>query len=214
MIAARSLGQMLASNVLSDTQEAIVATLTTLLPGITIRKHPGKVDISELVNASVVAAPGVGLGWSQVKYAGMADGSFCMAVGWTAYIVAEAMVNNDRRVEKEQVGLAIGTQLIKILSDDEASFWNRTGTLPIGFNGLPEPELKPFFTIRDAAKGTAYYIVTWTQIIADVGETTFPTATGRVRSPDEPIIDYDSEADLAHVGHWIPARQVPEDEDA
>lgn len=212
MIAARTIGQMLASNPLADTHDAIVATLRTLLPDVSIRKHPGKVDLSELVAKSVVPAPGIGLGWSQVKYAGMADGSFCMAVGWTAYIVAEAMVNNDRRVEKEAVGMAIGAQLLQILGDDQAQFWNRTGILPIGFNGLPEPELKPFFTVRDAAQGTAYYVVTWTQIVADVGETTFPTATGRVRSPDEPIIDYDGEADLEHVGHWIPATRVENDD--
>ncbi|MEZ5782073.1 MAG: hypothetical protein R3D70_10655 [Rhizobiaceae bacterium] len=214
MIPAASLSQLLASNPLADTQAAIVATLRALLPGVTVELHPGKVDLSELVAKQVVAAPGIGLGWSQAKYAGMADGSFCVTVSWTAYIVAEAMVNADRRVEKEAVGLAIGGQLLKILADDEASFWNRTGVLPIGANNAPEPELKPFFTVRDAAQGTAYYVVTWSQIIADIGETTFPLAAGRVRSPDDMVIDYGSEADLQHVGHWIPALQVPEDDDA
>lgn len=212
MIPTASLAQLLAGNPLAETQDAIVAMLRSRLTGVTIVKHPGKVDLSELVAKSVVAAPGIGLGWSQARHAGMADGSFCFAVNWTAYIVAEAMVNGNRRVEKEAVGMAIGAQLLKILGDDEASFWGRTGILPV--EDKPAPELKPFFTIRDAAQGAAYYVVTWSQIIADVGETTFPTAVGRVRSADEPVIDYDTEEDLQHVGHWIPARQVEEDGDA
>jgi hypothetical protein len=207
---ARSLDQMLAANPIATVQAAIVTTLKGLLPGVSIVLHPGKVDLSELVAKSVVAAPGIGIGWSRVIPVALPDVSFSAQVFWTAYVVAEARVVAGRRVEKEAVGLAIGQQLVAILFDD-ASFWGCDGVLP------PEkPEMKPLFTIRDAAQGTIYYTVTWSQVIADIGEPALPTATATVDAgalaDGAAVLDYEHAADMLNVTHFIPAAR--EDDDA
>lgn len=209
MIARKTLAELLASNPVADLQDAIAAMMKDRIQGVSVVKHPGKVDLSELVAKTVVTAPGIGLGWSQVRYAGAADGSFGMLVNWTAYIAAEARTIADRRVEKEAIGIAIGSQILKILGDDEASFWNRTGVLPV--EDKPAAELKPIFTVRDASQGVAYYVVTWWQIIADVGETTFPTAKATGGDADQARIDYDDPADLDAISKFFPARREPDD---
>lgn len=203
MIAAAPLDQMLAADPIAAIQRAIVSTLSSLMPGVAVTAHPGKVDLSELLAKSVVQAPGIGIGWSRIKRAGMIDGSFGAAVEWTAYIVAEARMVANRRVEKEAVGIAIGQQLLRILGDD-SSFWDRTGVLPPARE--PSPELKPFFTIKDAAQGTAYYVVTWTQVAADIGTTAFPTQTGSVNLNDGSV-EYTEAGFRDLIASFIPAER-------
>ncbi len=212
MINPVSLDQLLANDPIGDLQAAIVSTLHTLLPGVTIARHPGKVDISELIAKTVVPAPGIGIGWSRLRPEPMADGSYSVAVDWVAYIVAEAKVIDGRRREKEEVALAIGGQLVKILSDVLTSLWGRTGILPIT-QDRSAPDMRPLFTIKDASQGTAYYTVAWTQCIADIGTPDFPAFVGHV-DPDNLVIDYLNAAELAAIAPWIPARQVPDDPDA
>ncbi len=174
-----SLDQMLAADPVASLQAEIVSSVKTLLTGVTVARHPGKVDLSELVAKTVVTAPGVGIGWSRIRAADMIDGSFDLAVEWVAYIVADARVVGLKRVEKEEVGIAIGVRMLAILNDKEASFWGRTsGLMPVSQS--PVPELKPLFTVRDAAQGTAYYTVTWTQVIPDAGLTYFPQHIGTI----------------------------------
>lgn len=174
-----SLDQMLVADPVASLQAAIVTTVKTLLTGVTVARHPGKVDLSELVAKTVVPAPGVGIGWSRIRTAGLVDGSYGLAVEWVAYIVAEARVVGLKRVEKEEVGIAIGARLLAILNDNDASFWGLTsGLMPV--SETPAPEMKPLFTVRDAAQGTAYYTVTWTQVIPDCGRTYFPEHTGTI----------------------------------
>ena len=173
--------------------------------------HPGKVDLSELIARSVVTAPGIGIGWSRIRRAAILDGSFGAAVEWTAYIVAEAKIVAGKRVEKEVVGSAIGAQLLRILSDDLACFWGLTGVLPPAPDAIPE--LKPFFTIKDTAQQTAYYVVTWTQTIADIGTTLFPTATGRT-DPENAAINYSDPDAIDAIARFLPALEAPEDGNA
>ena len=200
MIKPQPLEQLIAADPLVPVQEAIVATLRTLLPGVRIEPHPGKVDLSELIAKSVVTAPGIGIGWSRIRRAALLDGSFGAAVEWVAYIVAEPKLVG-RRVEKEVIGAAIGGQLLRILSDDIACFWGRTGILP---PADAVPELKPFFTIKDAAQQTAYYVVTWTQTIADIGATHFPTATSRT-DPEHGTINYADADAIDAIARFLPA---------
>lgn len=191
-----SLDQMLIADPVAALQASIVDTIRTLVTGVTVIRHPGKVDLSELIGKTVVPAPGIGIGWSRVRSAGMLDGSFGLSVEWVAYIVAEARVVGLKRVEKEEVGIAIGTRLIAILNDDEAPFWGRTaGLLPVA--DTPPPEMKPLFTVREAAQGTVYYTVTWTQVIPDVGQSMFPQHVGTADA-DNSTVNYEDPA-------WIDA---------
>lgn len=196
-----SLDQLLAADPIASLQTAIVDTIKTLLTGVTIIKHPGKVDLSELIEKTVVPAPGISIGWSRARAAGLSDGSYGLAVDWVAYIVAEARVVGMKRVEKEEVGIAIGARLIVILNDREASFWGRaSGLLPV--SETPAPELKPIFTVKDKSQGTAYYTVTWTQIIPDVGRTYFPQHLGTVNA-EEGVIGYENPEWLEAIGPFM-----------
>jgi hypothetical protein len=199
MTAPRTLGQLLERDVLAAAQTAIVAKLSAAFDGVTVLAHPGKVDLSELVGKAVVAAPGVGIGWSRVRVDPMMDGAQSFAVDWTAYIVAEAKVVGGKRVEKETVGMAIGARLLELLNDDAFTAFV-AGMMP------PEPraELKPFFTIRDASQGTVYYIVTWSQLIADLGVPRFPQQTATVDEALPGFVFEDDEARDA-VAQFLPA---------
>lgn len=208
MIAPASLDQLLSIDRVAPMQAAIVSQLRTLLPGVTVTAHPGKVDLSELISRTVVQAPGIGIGWSRIRDVMLADGAFCLSVEWVAYIVAEARVVAQRRVEKEAVALAIGGRLLEILSDQVASLWNLTQVLPVADN--PPAELKPLFTVKDASQGVAYYTVTWTQIVADLGRDIFPDHAGTV-DVEAGLINYESAEALEAIAPWIPAREVPDD---
>ncbi len=203
-----TLAQILDQDVVAPVHAAIVSTLKTLNPGLTIERHPGKVDISELVAKTVVKAPGVGVGFVKMREGRRADGVFFVTVDWVAYIVVQSAVVAGKRREKEDQGLAIGARLLAILADEEASLWGRSAILPV--EATPAPELKPLFTVRDQTEGMAYYTVTWTQIIAELGASVFPAVKGQY---DEATgaIDFGSEEALDSIAPWIPA---PEDSDA
>lgn len=200
MIQPRPLDELLARDPLAPVQSAIVDTLKPLLPGVSIEKHPGKVDISELVKKSVVAAPGIGIGFSRVRESFLIDGATCFTVDWVAYIVAEAKAVANRRREKEEVGLAIGARLLAILGDQETSLWGLHGIMPV--EEKPPAEMKPFFTIKDASQGTAYYVVTWSQVVADIGPTVFPDLIGHV-SEDASHIQFEDDAALDAIKPWL-----------
>ena len=209
MIAPKPLDQLLATNALGPLQAAIVSTLRTLNPGVTVEAHPGKVDISELISKTVVTAPGIGLGWTKVKTGQHADGTFYLAVEWVAYIVTEAKVINGRRAEKEALALAIGGRLLAILADLDINMWGRTGVLPP--ETTPPAELKPIFTVGDASQGIAYYTVTWTQIVPALGTGFMPAHVGRY---DEQLgaIRYPDADQIEDLSPWIPAsREADED---
>lgn len=205
MIVPATLKEIMAADPTADTQAAIVDTLDGLLKGVSVVGHPGKVDIAELVGKTVVKAPGVGIGWSRIRPAMLADGSYSASVEWTAYIVVEATVVDNKRVEKERIGFAIGGQLLKILADPMVATWGRQGLLPP--EATPAPELKPLFTVRDQSQGTAYYTVSWTQQVVDIGAGIFPQPIGAVGIEDG-AIEYAEGASIQSMAPWLPAGVV------
>jgi len=205
MIAPATLQQIMAADPTANTHNAIVDTLKSLLKGVSIVSHPGKVDIAELVGKTVVQAPGVGIGWSRIRPAMLADGSYSASVEWTAYIVVEAAMVGGKRVEKEHVGFAIGGQLLKILNDPIVATWGMVGITPPETS--PAPELKPLFTVRDQSQGTAYYTVSWTQQVVDIGAGVFPLPIGAVDIEDGSI-QYAANAAIRDMAPWLPAEVV------
>lgn len=200
-----NLATLLSNDRLGEAQLAIVAALGRLIQNVKVAAHPGKVDVSELIARTVVSAPGIGIGWSRIRRAAVSDGAYNLAVEWTAYIVAEAAMVGLRRVEKESVGLAIGSRILAILADSREPFWGLSGILPP--EEVPAPEMKPIFTVRDASQGVAYYAVTWTQTIADLGRGHFPASVGQAY-PDHGVIGYASAEDLNSVLGFIPGEEV------
>ena len=205
-----TLAQLLEADPLADFQAAIVATLKTLITGITVQAHPGKADIAELIARTVVPAPGISVGWTRMRRVPYLQGGYTLNVEWVAYIVAEAKAVANKRVESSAVAFAIGSRLLEILDEEFTSLWDMRGVLPP--ENAPAPELKPMFTVKDAAQGTIYYAVTWTQGIADLGQLRFPTDIGEA-DPENGTINYESEAAIDRIKHWLPALEVDDGEE-
>lgn len=193
MIEPKTLADLLAADPLAAVQSAIVARLRLLLSGVSIVSHPGKIDISEVVAKSVVAAPGIAVGWSRIRALRLVDGSVSIAVEWSAYVVVEDMAIAGKRKSREEVGLAIGRRLVEILEDADEQTWGRGNLLPPAAD--PPPELKPLFTVRDMTAGAAYYTVTWTQTVVDQGRSLFAGERPEVVATDDGF-DLDFEGGL------------------
>ncbi len=84
---------------------------------VTVR-HPGRLDVADVLKGDVVAAPGVMVGWTSQSVQEL-DGTFHVTVDWSAYVVAENYVDlvAKRRVAREAVAQAIGLHLLTILQD-------------------------------------------------------------------------------------------------
>jgi len=164
MIAPASLSDLIAADQVAALKSAIVARLIMQLPGVKVISHPGKVDISQIVAKTVVAAPGVAVGWTRIRPDRLPDGTWSAVIEFAAYIVVEDKVIDSRRVERETLGYAIGLRLLAILGDPDEQLWGRGDVLP------PQgADLRPFFTLRDAADGVAYYALTWSQTLTALG---------------------------------------------
>ena len=195
MIEPKTLADLLAADPLAAVQSAIVARLKLLLPGVSIVSHPGKIDISEVVAKSVVAAPGIAIGWSRIRAPRVIDGSTSVTVEWSAYVVVEDMAIAGKRKSREEVGLAIGRRLVEIVEDADEQTWGLGNLLPPAAD--PPPELKPLFTVRDMTAGAAYYAVTWVQTMVDQGRSLFAGEMPEVAVTDDGTgIDIDFEGGL------------------
>ncbi|WP_029006403.1 hypothetical protein [Azorhizobium doebereinerae] len=174
-IAPLPLADLIAADPVQALKAAVVARVGVLMPGVRVVSHPGKIDIADVVAKSVVAAPGIAIGWSRIRARRLLDGGYGLAVEFAAYVVTEDAVIAGRRVERETLGLAIGHRLLALLEDADAQTWGAVGGLGLVLppEADPAPELKPMFTVRDAAAGAAYYAVTWTQVVADLGRSLF-----------------------------------------
>lgn len=195
MIAPATLTELVAADPLAPIKTAIRDRLATAMPGVAVVSHPGKIDISEVMAKAVVAAPGIAVGWSRIRAVRIVDGGYRLVVEWTAYIVVEDAAIDGRRVEREALGLAIGSRLVTILEDPDEQTWGCGNLMPPEAD--PRPELRPMFTVRDLAAGAAYYAVTWTQTLVDQGASLFTPETPTIAlAEDEPAIDIAYGGDL------------------
>ncbi|EAU40160.1 hypothetical protein FP2506_11407 [Fulvimarina pelagi HTCC2506] len=165
-----SLAQMFEASKLDTTRERIVATLASLLPGVKIVPHYGKLDINDVVAKEIVSAPGVMIGWTGLSDDREIDGRARQTIQWSAYIVAEdhADTATRRRVSRDTVAHAIGSRILDILRDPTTASWGLTEI----DRPLPEPAPKfvPMFTAKSWAEGAALYAVSWYQALWNVGE--------------------------------------------
>lgn len=194
MIAPAALADLVAADPLAPIKTAIRDRIAQAMPGVTVVSHPGKIDISEVVGKSVVTAPGVAVGWSRIRVGRIIDGGHGLTVEWTAYVVVEDASIGGRRVEREALGLAIGSRIVALIEDADSHTWGCGNLLPPEAD--PRPELRPMFTVRDLAAGAAYYAVTWTQTLVDRGASLFagetPTVTPLVGEAGADV-DFSSE---------------------
>ncbi|MCW1842298.1 hypothetical protein [Prosthecomicrobium hirschii] len=161
------LADLIADDALTALQAAIVARLRVLLPGVTVRSHPGKIDIAAMLARAIVPPPGIAVGWTRIRSIELVDGAVDLAVEWAAYIAVEHKVLGGRRVEREQIGFALGRQLLLILADPDETRWGLGHLLPPAES--PPPQLTPLYTVEGEQEGTGYLAVTWTQTLVGQG---------------------------------------------
>jgi hypothetical protein len=180
-------------------QSAIVATIDGLLTGVTVRSHPGKVDISQMMAKTIVPAPGIALGWSRVRPEKYIDGRYDLTVDWSAYIVVEDAVLSGKRVDRDRIGFAVGSYLLQILADPDVALWGMTSvTMPAE---KPPAQLTPLFAVADEARGTNYLAVTWTQSLIAQGPGLFGGPTPGLTK----VVDDDGHAAIdADFGDEVP----------
>lgn len=175
MTKAMTLADLVEADPLKGWQSAIVDAIAATLSGVTVRAHPGKIDISQMMAKTIVPAPGIAVGWSRVRSAKCFDGRYDLTVDWSAYIVVEDAVIDGKRVEREQIGFALGSHVLQILGDPDTTLWGlRSVTMPAE---QPAPQLNPLYTVTDQSKGTGYLAVTWTQSLVAQGPGLFAGAT-------------------------------------
>lgn len=164
-----SIYDLINKNDFANVREAIVETFESLLTGVTISSHPGKLDISDIVAADIKKLPAIMVGWTRQQVSPTIANHFSLNVEFTAYIAVNDMVqlSEKRRINREDAAAAIGFRILQILNHDEHNTFGVSGLLP-PMEGKP-PEFKPVFTSKSYAKGVAYYSVIWSQTIIDQG---------------------------------------------
>lgn len=166
MIAPQTLAQRLAGARLPGLLTAVEGTLKPLFPGVSVRTLAGKVDMSDVVEGSVFAAPAIAVTLTRWRAPPDVSGGYALEVDLAAYVVTEETVVGARAVRREAVAHALTAGLIDILADDDASRW--------GLRSISAPqaaEARPVFTAESYAKGTAYYAVTWRQSLVEMRAT-------------------------------------------
>ncbi|PWV97710.1 hypothetical protein DFR52_106235 [Hoeflea marina] len=191
MIEAKTLSGLILDNRIEAVKTAIVQTITSHLSGVTVLSHPGKLDISDVVENDIVKAPGIAIGWTRIRAVEDVSASHGLMVEFAAYIVVEdlADIGLKRRVDREVVGHAIGGFLLQLLGDEDAASWGLTYIgLPLT---TPPAEFRPLFTARSFARGMAYYVVTWTQTVFEHGASPFSTETPQVSETEDEQVLFD-----------------------
>jgi hypothetical protein len=164
MIAPLTIAQRLAASRLVGLLPAIEGTLKPYFPGVTVRSHPGRVDVSDLIEKDIFAPPMIAVALTRWRGPVAVDGSWRIEVECAAYIVAEDMAVVGRAVPRQEVAHALSHGLLEILADLDAPRWGLTA-----ITSPERAEARPLFTSETFAKGAAYYVVTWEQALIGFG---------------------------------------------
>lgn len=149
--------------------KAIAAELDALFVGVDVKAHPGKLDISDMLEMDIQSLPSIHIGWTKFTPSRSPAGHYASDIDLVAYVAVkdEVLLVEKKRLAREVVAQALGPQLIRILLDEDHHLWGLCGVMS---PHIDRPvEFKPLFTARTYAKGIAYYAVTWTQSLIDEG---------------------------------------------
>ena len=192
-IASVPLLQLLDGSRVVQARNAIQATIEAILPGVTVKSHPGKLDINDYVAKAIVNAPGVAVGYTRLRQVPDPAGTWSDVVDFVAYVVVDDLVDRGTTPPtthpRELVAHAIGGRILLALRDPRLMFWGINGIEPPGQD--PGPALVPVFTVQADKSMTAVYAVTWSQALANDGASMFGgpaefTPTGARVDPDIP----------------------------
>lgn len=166
-----TLSARIAASRLSPLPEAVASTLRPLFPGVTVKTHPGRIDIEDVLAGTVFAPPMIA-----ISVVG-ADPSLDLAADYSviadccAYVISEDMAIGNFSVGRDQVALAMCQGVVDVLADLDTSRWSLAE--------ITSPEairIRALFTQLAFEKGVAFYGVTWRQKLFALGEAMTPPA--------------------------------------
>ena len=169
MLESKSVSQLLETARFAPLTDAIGSELKSLFVGVDISAHPGKLDIGDILEMDIRSIPAIMIGWTKAKPVRSPAEHYSIEFDLTAYIAVKDYVDltAKRSHPREDVGKAIGIQLVRILCDEDHYHWQLGGITRPSLE--KPPELKPVFTSKAYVKGIAYYAVTWSQSLIDEG---------------------------------------------
>lgn len=171
MIAPATIAQRLTASRLVVLHRAVVANLAPLFPGVTVRRHPGRIDIGDLLKKDIVPAPALLVAISRIRPPRDMEGSYQLAVDFAAYAIAEDTVVAGKRAERDEVGHVLADGVLAVLRDEQAPRWGLQDiTDPLD---EPQPEMRPLFSALDFERGVAVYATTWSQALIGRGGPVF-----------------------------------------
>jgi hypothetical protein len=164
MIAPATIAERLAGSRLVGFLPAIEAALKPLFPGVTVRSHPGRIDVSDLIEKDIFLPPMIAVALTRWRGPVGVGGDWTLALECAAYVVTEDMAIAGRATPRQEVAFALSHGLIAVLADWETARW--------GLSSITAPEdaeVRPLFTSETFAKGSAFYAVTWKQSLIGLG---------------------------------------------
>ncbi|KPF98809.1 hypothetical protein IP86_10795 [Rhodopseudomonas sp. AAP120] len=184
MIAPATLAQLLELAPLKRYLDAVEASLKTLFPDITVRQHPGRIDVSDIIEKDIFTPPMLAVAATRWKLDGDLDGSWALEIEPAVYIVTEDMAIGGRAVRRQEIAHALSQGVLAILGDLDAQRFGLTNI------GSPQKvEARPLFTSEVYARGSAYYVATWSQTLSGIVES--PLVKPAIPAPQ--ITDFDGE---------------------
>lgn len=181
MIAARTLPERLAAARLAALPDAMVATLRPLFPGVTVRTHPGRIDLADVAAGDIFLPPMIAVSVIGMTAPVQTPGQYEIGAECAAYVVTEDLVIADRSTRREEVALALCHGFLDILADFETPRW--------GLSDIASPaemRAQPLFTALSYKKGLCFYAVTWRQTLFAEGQPmTPPMLTERLETVED-----------------------------
>ena len=159
MSAPLSLSDVLEASRLFELRQAVVAGLKTLIAGVEVRAHAGKIDLSDVVAEDTFVAPSILVALTKFTVDPRLSGSEDDCAHLAAYVIVEDTIVDGKRVERDEIGPAICDAIAHFLSQP-----NKNPMWGLEDVGLPEDIAgQPVFTAKTFARGMAFYAVTWRQ---------------------------------------------------
>lgn len=180
MIAPATIAQRLEDAALVQFLDAVEATLKPLFPDVTVRQHPGKIDVSDMIEKDIFVPPMIAVSAAHWRLTGDIGGLWDLSIGAVAYIVTEDMAIGSKLVRRQEIAHALAQGLLEVLGDLDAQRWGLRA-----INSPEKVEARPLFTSETFAKGSAYYVLSWEQTLSDFG--TMPLK----QQPFDTVTDFD-----------------------
>ena len=181
MIAARTLSERLAVARLAALPDAMTAILRPLFPDVTVRTHPGRIDVADVVAGDIFQPPMIAVSVIGATAPVQVPGQYDIVAECAAYVVTEEMAISGRSTPREQVALALCHGLLDILADFQTPRW--------GLGDITRPaemRAQPLFTALSYQKGFCFYAVTWRQtLFAEGAPMTPPMPTERLETIED-----------------------------